>query len=217
VTQRFTIPTIRPDQSRTNEPPKPPEPPEPRDPRDLHITIAADDPPRPTRRTAELVHEHTVSARGSSGIAPARIRARGTPNEMPAPDDKLRTLIFAREPTRAGWIEGELLHAQVTIQVARRVRTVVAALTKDPPPRPELLIVDFDAISPGELFELHAIRHDGWLGRLIGLGRVPADLRASLGIDEVLAAPLVRDSLLDCVAGTRHAVVTVACPVIPPR
>jgi hypothetical protein len=206
VTQRFTIPTIRPAQGRTDDSP------DPRDPRDPGAS-----PPLRARATAELAHEHAPSARGSTGIAPARIRARGTPSDAPAPDDTLRTLIFAREATRAGWIEGELLHAQVTIQIARRVRTVVAALTKDPPPRPELLIVDFDAVSPGELFELHAIRHDGWLGRLIGLGNVPDELRASLGIDEVFGAPLVRDSLLDCVAGTRHAVVTVACPIIPPR
>jgi hypothetical protein len=142
-----------------------------------------------------------------------RARPRGTPNELPAGSSALRALIFAPERTRAGWIEGELSRAPVTIQVARRVRTVVAALIKDPPPRPEILIVDFDAVSPAELIELHAIRDAGWLGRLIGLGRVPADLRGSLAVEAVLPVPLVRDSLLDCVAGTRHATETVPIPV----
>lgn len=123
-------------------------------------------------------------------------------------------MIFAPEPTRAAWIERELCHAPITIQVGRRIRTIVAALVKDPPPRPHVLIVDFDAISADDLVELHAIRQGGWCGRLIGLGMVWNELRTSLGIDEVLAPPLVRDSLLDCIAGTRHAAVTTACPVI---
>ena len=77
------------------------------------------------------------------------------------------------------------------------------------------MIVDFDAVSAAELFELHAIRHDGWTGRLIGLGSVSNDLVISLEIEQVFTAPFVRDSLLDCVAGTRHAAVTITIPVIP--
>jgi hypothetical protein len=138
----------------------------------------------------------------------------------------IRTLIFAPEPNRARWIESELSQPRatvlegeprslITIQLGRRVRTVVFALLKDPPPRPQVLIVDFDAVSAAELFELHAIRHDGWTGRLIGLGSVPQELVISLEIEQVFTAPFVRDSLLDCVAGTRHAAVTVTIPVIP--
>lgn len=186
---------------------------DPRAPEHRAATVPA--PPQLPRATAEL--ERGLNPRGSASVAPARIRARGTPSESPVTDDKLRTLIFAREASRASWIEGELQRAPVTIQVARRVRTVVAALTKDPPPRPDVLIVDFDAITPPELFELHAVRHEGWTGRLIALGNVPEELRVSLGIRDVFTAPLVRDSLLDCLAGTRHAVVTLACPILPPR
>jgi len=181
--------------------------------------------------------------RGSSGMRPlpgslrqaplgsqppnAVVRATGpTPEEL-ADGGPIRTLVFAPEPTRARWIESELTQSnatvlegdeprpRITIQVGRRVRTVVFALLKDPPPRPQVLIVDFDAVSPGELFELHAIRHEGWTGRLIGLGVVPDELVTSLEIDRVFTAPFVRDSLLDCVAGTRHAAVTITIPVIP--
>jgi hypothetical protein len=45
---------------------------------------------------------------------------------------------------------------------------------------------------------------------------VTFEQRTALGVDHVLDAPLVRDSLLDCVAGTKHAAVTTACPIIPP-
>jgi hypothetical protein len=170
--------------------------------------------------TAELGPDRATAARGSAGhTQPPRVRTRGTPNaehpESPG-DEPLRALIFAPEKTRESWIEGELSRLTVTIQVARRVRTVVAALIKDPPPRPQLLIVDFDAVSAAELLDLHAIRHEGWMGQLIGLGAVPVELRSSLGVEQVCPTPLVRDSLLDCIAGTRHAAVTLACPVIPP-
>ena len=148
-------------------------------------------------------------------LASSRLRARGTPaREVPAAE-QIRTLVFAPDAARAAWIERELSHAPITIQVGRRIRTIIAALLRDPPPRPDVLVVDFDAILAADLIELHAIRRDGWFGRLIGLGNVTPELRRSLGVDHVLPEPLVRDSLLDCVAGTRHAVTTTACPVIP--
>jgi hypothetical protein len=148
----------------------------------------------------------------SGSVAPPR--ARGTRRGPDVPGEQLRALIYAPEPTRAAWIESELARAPmtVTIQVGRRVRTIVSALIKDPPPRPQLLIVDIDAITPPELLELHAIRNEGWPGRLIALGRVPVELRMSLAIDHVLTAPFIRDSLLDCAAGTRHATETVQMP-----
>jgi len=176
--------------------------------------------------------------RGSGGLRtplPGNLRQAplrpGAPSKAPplvTDGGPIRTLIFAPEPNRARWIESELSQVQtqvlegdeprprISIQLGRRVRTVVFALLKDPPPRPQVLIVDFDAVSPAELFELHAIRHDGWTGRLIGLGAVPEDLVISLEVEQVFTAPFVRDSLLDCVAGTRHAAVTITIPVIPP-
>jgi hypothetical protein len=169
--------------------------------------IAPDDLPR-SSDTAELPAVDLE-------LASSRLRARATPVRDIAPSEQIRTLVYAPEPSRAQWIERELSHAPITIQVGRRVRTVVAALVRDPPPRPDILVVDFDAVSPAELLELHAVRQEGWFGRLIALGSVSPELCTTLGIDHVLQEPLVRDSLLDCVAGTRHAAVTTACPVIP--
>lgn len=144
----------------------------------------------------------------------ARLRARGTRRGPDVPGEQIRALIYAPDPSRAAWIESELARAPitVTIQVGRRVRTIVSALVKDPPPRPQVLIIDIDAIAPRELLELHAIREAGWSGRLIALGAVPPSLRASLAVDHVIAAPFIRDSLLDCVAGTRHATPTTPMP-----
>lgn len=145
---------------------------------------------------------------------PPRGRARGTPGRDLAPNEQIRTLVYAPEASRAAWIERELSHAPITIQIGRRIRTVVAALVRDPPPRPEVLIIDFDALSQSDLAALHTVRQQGWFGRMIALGSVPPEICTSLGIDQVISVPLVHDSLLDCVAGTRHAAVTVACPVI---
>jgi hypothetical protein len=148
-------------------------------------------------------------------FASSRLRTRGTPARDALPAEQLRTLVYAPQPARAAWIERELSHPPITIQVGRSIAAVIAALVRDPPPRPDVLVVDFDALTPGELLELHAIRQEGWFGRLIGIGSVPPALCVSLGVDHVFAEPLIRDSLLDCVAGTNHAVVTTACPVIP--
>jgi hypothetical protein len=184
--------------------------------------------PQPPRRSVSLVHGLAVPPRRSTAESEPpptrpthpRVQARGTRrDEIVDPGEQIRTMIFAPEQTRAVWIESELSRApiSITIQTGRKVRTVVSALVRDPEPRPRVLIVDFDAVSPGELLELHAIREEGWTGRLIGLGTVTPELMDSLGVDRVLAPPLVRDSLLDCVAGTRHAAVTIAMPLIPLR
>jgi hypothetical protein len=148
-------------------------------------------------------------------LASSRVRTRGTPRTSLAPGEQIRALVFAPDQNRAAWIDRELSNGPITVQVGRTARMVVAALTRDPPPRPDVLVIDFDAIAPVDLVELHALRPGGWFGRLIGLGHVPPELCTTLGVDQVLATPLVRDSLLDCVAGTRHAAVTTACPVIP--
>lgn len=184
--------------------------------------------PLPPRRSVSLVHGLAVPPRRSAESETQRptrpthprVQARGTRrDDILLPGEQIRTMIFAPEATRASWIESELSRApiSITIQVGRKVRNVVSALVRDPEPRPKVLIVDFDAVSPGELLELHAIREEGWSGRLIGLGTVTPELVESLGIDDVFAPPLIRDSLLDCIAGTRHAAVTVAMPLIPLR
>jgi hypothetical protein len=182
------------------------------------VVLEAEDPaPAPAARASQRTIERTAHVRVREIVRASdsgrRVRARGTRDAV-APGEQISTLVFAPGAERAAWIEAELSRApiSISIQVGRRVRTVISALVRDPPPRPHVLIVDFDAVSPAEVLELHAVRHEGWPGRLIALGSVPLELRASLEIEQVLDGPLVRDSLLDIVAGTRHADTTVPIP-----
>jgi hypothetical protein len=182
--------------------------------RNYEPSAPAPGPAAPAPRASRTRFPHVVVREIARADADQRrVRARGTRDAV-GPGEQIRTMVFAPQNERAAWIESELSRApiSISIQVGRRVRTVVSALVRDPPPRPHVLIVDFDAVSPAELLELHAIRHEGWTGRVIGLGNVPSDLRASLDVDQVIPTPPVRDSLLDCVAGTGHASATVPIP-----
>jgi len=118
-----------------------------------------------------------------------RVYARGT-RQGAAPLPTLRVIAYATNEQRTHWVESELAGANALIQYGRNVEHIVAALVEDPPPRPQVLIVDFDAISAGDLMHLHAIREHGWCGRIIGIGVVPKPLRMSLGIERVLNTPL---------------------------
>ena len=114
-----------------------------------------------------------------------RLLARGTaPHADPSAG---RVLAFSRDPDLLAAIEADVVRKGMTVQLARSVSDLVAALVEDPPPRPQILIADFESLSPGELLHLHVIREHGWFGSVIALGRVPLSLRSSLGIDHVLA------------------------------
>lgn len=106
----------------------------------------------------------------------------------------VRAVVYAPVEARAEWVERELHGEEIVIQIGRGVADVISALTDDPPPRPQILVVDFDAIHPGEILELHAVRERGWTGMIFALGNVPPDLRRSLRIEEVLTK--LRDNAL---------------------
>jgi hypothetical protein len=72
------------------------------------------------------------------------------------------------------------------IQTGRGIAHVIAALVVDPAPRPQILVIDFDALHPAEILELHTIRDQGWCGTIFALGKVPVALRKSLRIEQVL-------------------------------
>jgi hypothetical protein len=114
---------------------------------------------------------------------------------MSAPDAFVRILVYVPSPIRASWIEAELAHRSVIVQIGFSIDQVVTALIEDPPPRPQVLVADFDAMRPGEMMQLHVLRERGWAGQIIGLGDLPPSLRTSLVIDHVLDTPLVRGAL----------------------
>jgi hypothetical protein len=135
-----------------------------------------------------------------SGGNHPNILARGTrTTTQQRKDPALRVIVFAPAEQRASWIENELSRLDALVQIARSVEQIIGALVEDPPPRPQVLVVDIDAISPGDLLYLHLIRERGWCGRIIGLGTAPQALRSSLGIERMLNTPFVRDSLSDAI------------------
>jgi|GEM_PF-1546608 len=125
--------------------------------------------------------------------------ARGTRTTTNQKDPALRVIVFAPAEQRASWIDNELVRVDALVQIARSVEQVISALVDDPPPRPQVFVVDLDAISAGDLLYLHLVRERGWCGRIIGLGTAPQALRSSLGIERMLNTPFVRDSLSDAI------------------
>lgn len=125
------------------------------------------------------------------------VRARGTvtPRESPG-----RALLLTTDPDLERIVEPELAALEIDLQVVRSVAPVIAALIDDPPPRAQLLLADFDALSPGDVVQLHDVRERGWFGAILALGRVPAEFGASLNIRRILPRPLAGDAVRRAVA-----------------
>ena len=108
-----------------------------------------------------------------------RLRARGT---LKADSDgATRVLVFA--PSHETWVKSELAGTPLSVEVVPSVARVVETLVAEEGARPQILIVDFNSMSPGELLYLHSIREQGWFGSVIALGRVPPSLRKSMNIE----------------------------------
>jgi hypothetical protein len=128
--------------------------------------------------------------------------------------DVIRVMVFAPDPTIERWIEGELTSRGMTWQVGRTVEHVVAGLVEDPPPRAQVLVADFDAMSALDVLRLHSIREDGWFGILIGLGEVTRELRTSLRVEHVLRPPHVQGALADVIGNAKLTLATTKIPTI---
>lgn len=135
----------------------------------------------------------------SGGANHPHTLARGTRTTTQRKDPVVRIIVYAPAEPRAVWIDGETARLDALVQIARSVEQIIDALVEDPPPRPQVLVVDLDAITPGDLLYLHQIRERGWCGRIIGLGTAPRALRTSLGIERMLNTPFVEDSLADAI------------------
>lgn len=143
-----------------------------------------------------------------------RVHSRGTRDRLSSDQSLVRVLIYAPSEIRATWIEAELRDRNIMVQIAYSVAQLVSALVEDPPPRPQILIADFDALDPGELMHLHVLREQAWFGRIVALGEVPPTLRRSLAIERVLTAPFVRDALRDVVTTAGSAGPTARIPTL---
>jgi hypothetical protein len=155
-----------------------------------------------------------------------RVWARGTDRMANPTDDtsqkligdaKLIAVIYTPQAQVAKWVEAELDRDGAVVQTARNMSTLMQSLVDDPTPRPNVLVVDLDAIAPGELMELHSLRERGWFGTIIGLGKVPGELKTSLGVDRTIAPPFVRDRLRDTITELREPAATRQIPKMPER
>jgi hypothetical protein len=128
--------------------------------------------------------------------------------------DPIRVLVYAPDSRHTAWIESELSHRSVMVQLGFSVAQVVSALVEDPPPRPQILVADFEHISPGDLFHLHVLREQGWFGRILAIGELPPELCTSLAVEYVIRAPYPRDALRDLVMSTSFVAATAKLPVL---
>ncbi|HET9989179.1 MAG TPA: hypothetical protein VFQ65_11680 [Kofleriaceae bacterium] len=126
-------------------------------------------------------------------------------------DLTVRVLALAGDATLS-WIEEELTHESITLQIARSVSHVISALVEDPPPRATILVCDFDALDAVQTMQLHQIRERGWFGSVIGLGRVPDPLRISLAIGGVLTPPYRTGVLRNAIARAGIGLATTKIP-----
>lgn len=144
-----------------------------------------------------------IAVPAGHGETHPRAIARGT--QKPAVT-AARVIVYSPIEAHVQWAEAEAARAGAVIQLARTVGQVVAALVDDPPPRPQILVIDLDALSPGELMQLHQVREQGWCGVIVALGRVPAALRGSLKITRSIPPPYVEHALSDEIDKHRSAV-----------
>src|SRR5688572_18513681 len=106
-----------------------------------------------------------------------------------------RAIALAPDERLAMWLAHALASAQLSLQTAQTLPEVVTALVGESSSRPQMLILDFDALDAGSVLHLHTIRERGWFGAIIALGSVPKDLVRSLSIATVLPRPLDAEAL----------------------
>jgi hypothetical protein len=125
----------------------------------------------------------------------------------------VRAVVYAPVATRRQWAERELIGEEIVTRIGRSITEVIAMLVDEPAPRPQILVVDFDSLHPGEILELHAIRDRGWTGTIFALGKVPHELRKSLRIEQVLGK-LVDNALRVAVSDVGFDAQTRRLPIV---
>jgi DNA-binding response OmpR family regulator len=101
-------------------------------------------------------------------------------------DNNDRILVLASDPAIRRWVEHETFGERASVEFVDALADIVATLTLVPPPWPQFLIIDVDAISADELALLAAIREAGWAGSVIAVGHASEALQLAIGTDLVL-------------------------------
>jgi hypothetical protein len=133
--------------------------------------------------------------------------------------DESSTVVMVYAPiAKVGkWIEAELDGQDARVLTGQTVASVAASLIYDPAPRPQILVLDFDAVAPAEIVLLHSVRLEGWFGSIIGLGDVPMPLRVALRVEHVMTPPYEPGELRDLISRMRLQAQTTQLPVIRDR
>lgn len=112
------------------------------------------------------------------------------------------------------FVEGELAGCAI-VQSCRSFAMAVAALLDDPPPRAQVLVVDFDALSALDLVALCSLRERGWFGAVVAIGDVDQGLAYAANIAHVVRPPCSSGALRSALDFARHDDVTMPIPVVP--
>jgi hypothetical protein len=102
-------------------------------------------------------------------------------------DSTERVVVLVRDPDVRLWIEHEMFGERVSVDYVEAVADILTSLTLVPPPWPQLLIIDLDAIPLAEVASLATIREAGWPGMVIAIGDPSTVVQRSLDIG--IAAP----------------------------
>lgn len=106
-----------------------------------------------------------------------------------------RVLVLVRDSEVRRWIEHEMFGERVSVDFVDAVPDILTSLTLVPPPWPQLLIIDLDAIARAEVDQLATIREAGWPGMVIALGDPGVTVQRSLDIDIVVPRSLKCEQL----------------------
>ena len=101
-------------------------------------------------------------------------------------NEQCRVLIYAPDPEVRRWVEHELFAEAVNPHAVESLADVVTTLTLVPPPWPQILIIDADAIGPADLDLLRTIRESGWAGSVISIGEPSNGMQRCLDVDIAL-------------------------------
>jgi hypothetical protein len=135
-------------------------------------------------------------------------------NRQGSQSDQPRVLAYAREPARTAWIEEELAKEALILKFAQSVDEAVRILVDDPPPRPQVLVVDVEGLAAADVAKLHVIREQGWFGTVLILGNLALAARKSLNVERVIMPPFAKNSLRNAVMQAGVAQPTMKIPKI---
>jgi hypothetical protein len=120
-------------------------------------------------------------------------------------DHKDRILVLASDPAVRLWVEHDTFGEPVSVELVDSLADIVTTLTLVPPPWPQFLIIDVDAVSRWDFGLVAAIREAGWAGAVIAVGNPCEELQLALAIDLVLPRTFECERLRNAIKRVRLA------------